>query len=232
MPGIEISPFCVTAALSLATVLAAQAPLERLSPLHRAAAEDILKRADFAFQTRTEPKRVKAATMEQLFDHPRLGAALWRYCGFAPRFHALVHPDGSWSIDDGRGLKGTLTLALRQPGLRVYLVEGRAEAGRLKTPFAVGARMLTVYRYWQSPRGFETHLQTWTALDSALLGVMSRPFRPYIRGRQDEFIAYINGNVSTFGEFAQSSPLEFREPLIREGDPLAIRDFSALFPGK
>lgn len=232
MPRIEFSPRFLRVALFLAPALTAQVPLERLSPLDRAAAEDILKRADFAFQTRTEPKRVRASTMEQLFDHPRLGAALWRYCGFAPRFHAFIHPGGSWSIDDGRGLRGTLTLALRQPGLRVYLVEGRAEAGRLKTPFAVGARMLTVYRYWQSPRGFETHLQTWTALDSALLGVMSRPFRPYIRGRQDEFIAYINGNVATFGEFAQSSPMEFREPLLREGDPEAIRDFSALFPGQ
>jgi len=91
--------------------------------------------------------------------------------------------------------------------------------------------MLTVYRYWDGPKGFETHLQTWTALDSALLGFLSRPFRSYIRQRQQEFIAYINGNIAKGGEFAQIDPLEFRGPLRREGDPNAIAQFDRIFPG-
>ncbi|MEI6473228.1 MAG: hypothetical protein WCO20_11355, partial [Holophagaceae bacterium] len=56
-----------------------------------------------------------------------------------------------------------------------------------------------------------------------------RPFRGYIKGRQDEFIAYINGNVATFGEFAELSPQDFHRPLKRDGDPEALRDFEALF---
>ncbi|MBK8791178.1 MAG: hypothetical protein IPO28_13810 [Holophagaceae bacterium] len=99
-------------------------------------------------------------------------------------------------------------------------------------PFSVGAKMLTSYRYWEGKNGFESHLHTWTALDSAVLGVMSRPFRPYIRGRQDEFIAYINGNVATFGEFADLSPKNFHEPLKRDGDALALREFEAIFLGR
>lgn len=112
-------------------------------------------------------------------------------------------------------------------------MEGRAEKGRLPVvPFSVGAKMLTSYRYWEGRTGFESHLRTWTALDSAVLGVMSRPFRPYIRGRQDEFIAYINGSVATFGEFADLSPRDFQGPLKRDGDPIALREFEAIFLGR
>ncbi len=212
--------------------LAAQIPWTDLAGFPKAQVEDVVKRADFTFETRTVPKRVKLAAMEKLFDHPRLGAAMWRHCQFVPAFYAFVHPDGAWSIDDTRGLKGTLTLVVKKPGLRVYFVEGRAEQGRLKTPFAVGARMVSVYRYWEGPRGFESHLQTWTALDSALLGFVARPFRGYIRQRQDEFIAYINGNIATFGEFAAVDPQEFQGPLRHEGDPVALRDFEQLFGRK
>ena len=212
--------------------LQAQIPWNDLAGYPKAQVEEVLKRADFTFETRTPPKRVRLAAMEKLFDHPRLGAAMWRHCQFVPAFYAFVYPDGSWSIDDTRGLKGTLTLLVKKPGLRVYLVEGRAEQGRLKTPFAVGARMVSVYRYWEGPRGFESHLQTFTALDSALLGIVARPFRGYIRQRQDEFIAYINGNIATFGEFAAVDPLEFQGPLRREGDPAALREFEKLFGRK
>lgn len=216
-------------ALAVAAALQAQIPWADLSGFPKAQVEEVVRRADFVFETRTSPKRVRLAAMEKLFDHPRLGAAMWRHCQFVPAFYAFVHPDGSWTIDDTRGLTGTLHLVVKKQGLRVYLVDGRAEQGRLKTPFAVGARMVSVYRYWEGPKGFESHLQTWTALDSALLGLVARPFRGYIRQRQDEFIAYINGNIATFGEFAAVSPLEFQGPLRREGDPVALRDFETLF---
>jgi hypothetical protein len=218
----------------LACTLQAQTPafIDQLPPAAQVEAMDIIKRADFVFETRTPPKHVRMATMEKLFDHPILGAAMWRYCQFVPGFYAFVHPDGAWSINDTRGLTGTLRLVRQRPGHRVYLVEGRAAQGRLKIPFAVGAKMLTSYRYWEGKNGFESQLQTWTALNSAVLGVMSRPFRGYIKGRQDEFIAYINGNVATFGEFADLSPKDFHGPLKRDGDPVALREFETLFLGK
>ncbi|HJW71256.1 MAG TPA: hypothetical protein VJ486_00250 [Geothrix sp.] len=218
----------------LATLLQAQPPafLDQLPPAARAEALDIIDRADFIFETSTQPKQVRLATMEKLFDHPKLGAAMWRHCQFVPSFYAFIHPDGAWSIDDTRGLRGTLRLVLQRPGHRVYLVEGRAEAGRLKTPFAVGARMLTSYRYWEGKNGFESRLQTWTALNSAVLGVVARPFRGYIKGRQDQFIAYINGNIATFGEFADLSPGDFYGPLKRDGDVLALHEFEAIFMKK
>ena len=62
--------------------------------------------------------------------------------------------------------------------------------------------------------------------------MLARPFRGYIKGRQDEFIAYINGNVATFGEFAELNPRDFQGPLRRDGDPMALREFEALFPGQ
>jgi len=218
----------------LAFALQAQVPafLDQLPPVAQAEALDIVKRADFMFETQTQPKHVRLATMEKLFDHPVLGAAMWRFCQFVPAFYAFIHPDGAWSIDDTRGLRGTLRLVYRRPGHRIYLVEGRAERGRLKVPFPVGARMLTSYRYWEGKNGFESHLQTWTALDSAVLGILARPVRGYIKGRQDEFIAYINGNVATFGEFAELSPRDFHGPLKRDGDAMALREFEALFTGK
>ena len=218
----------------LAFALQAQVPafLDQLPPVAQAEALDIVKRADFMFETQTQPKHVRLATMEKLFDHPVLGAAMWRFCRFVPAFYASIHPDGAWSIDDTRGLRGTLRLVYQRPGHRIYLVEGRAERGRLKVPFPVGARMLTSYRYWEGKNGFESHLQTWTALDSAVLGILARPVRGYIKGRQDEFIAYINGNVATFGEFAELSPRDFHGPLKRDGDAMALREFEALFTGK
>jgi hypothetical protein len=218
--------------LTLAPALMAQVPFDQLPPYWREAAKDIVARADFAFETRTQPKQVRLAAMEKLFDHPRLGAAMWRICQFVPAFYAFDEspvPGERWSIDDRKGLKGTLNLVLRRPGLRVYVVEGVAEKGRLKVPFAIGAKMISVYRYWEGPKGFESHLQTWTALDNALLGFAAKPFRGYIRGRQDEFIAYINGNIATFGEYAMRRPEEFHDPLRLEGDPVALRDFETQF---
>ena len=216
-------------ALTLPCLLGAQIPFADLAPMDREEAERIVKKADFTFQTRTQPVRVRVGTMEKIFDHPHLGAAMWRYCQFVPRFYAFVHEDGAFSIDDTRGLTGRLRCVLTRPGFRVYLVEGRAEAGRLKAPFPVGAKMAVAYHYWESPKGFETYLQTWTLLDSALLGIASRPFQGYIRHRQDEFIAYINSNIATFGQFAELDPKEFRDPLRQEGDAQAVREFELLF---
>jgi hypothetical protein len=216
----------------LASACLAQIPYEQLNLQQQEEVRAIVKRADFVFETRTSPKKVRLATMEKLFDHPRLGAAMWRHCQFVPGFYVFVQRDGLWTLDDGKGLRGTLNLIYRKPGYRVYLVEGLAEKGRLKTPFSVGARMITVYHYWEGPEGFESLLQTWTVLDSALLGFVAKPFRGYIRHRQEEFIAYINGNVASFGEFAELDPQEFHLPLKREGDVLAIRDFETLFLGK
>jgi len=215
----------------LALALQAQSPafLAQLRPAAREEALDIMKRADFAFETRTQPKHVRLATMEKLFDHPRLGAAMWRQCKFVPGFYAFTHPDGAWSVDDTRGLKGTLRLVYQRPGHRVYLVEGVAERGRLKVPIPVGARMLTSYRYWEGKNGFESSLQTWTALNSAVLGVLARTIRGYIKGRQDEFIVYINGNIATFGEFADLNPEDFHGVLKRDGDVMALREFETIF---
>ena len=146
--------------LVLAAGLGAQVPLDSLSPLHRIMAKDILDRADFTFETRTAPKKVKVATVERLFDRPRLSAAMWRLCQFVPAFYAFELPEQSFSVTDTRGLHGTMTLVLKRPGYRVYIADGRVETGRMKNPFPVGAKMVTVYRYWDGPQGFESHLQT------------------------------------------------------------------------
>ncbi len=215
--------------LVLAAGLQGQVPLDALVPYHRFAAQDILNRLDFTFQIRTPPKNVRLATVEKLYDRPRLSAAMWRFCQFVPTFYAFELPDGGFSVTDTRGLRGTMTLALKQPGYRVYIAEGRVDAGRMKNPFPVGVKMIIVYRYWESFRGFESHLQTWTALDSALLGFVSRPFRKYIQRRQEEFIAYIYNNIAQGAEFAGASPIEFRDPIRREGDPIAIRQFEESF---
>ena len=221
----------ISVAWVLTAGLPAQVPLNELAPQDRMVAQDILKRADFTFETRTEPRRVKVAMVERLFDRPRLSAALWRYCQFVPTFYAFELPDHAFYVTDTRGLHGTMTLVLKRPGYRVYIADGRVETGRMKNPFPVGAKMVTVYRYWDGPKGFESYLQTWTALDNALLGFLSRPFRKYIQHRQEEFIAYINGNIAQGAEFAAMSPVEFRGPILREGDPVAIQQFKDAFKG-
>ena len=96
-------------------------------------------------------------------------------------------------------------------------------------PVAVGAKMVVVYRYWVGAKGFESHLQAWTTLDSALLGTLSRPFRSYIQHRQEEFIAYILGNMAQGGAFAEVGTAEFLGPIQREGDPVAARQFREVF---
>ena len=102
------------------------------------------------------------------------------------------------------------------------------EAANALSP-RVKARMLTSYRYWDGPKGFESHLESWTELDSAVLGFFAKPFRGVLRRKQDQFIAYINGNVAAFGEFAEADPAEYRRALQGEGDLDALRDFERLF---
>ena len=208
-------------------------PIHLIPPQYLAQVNSIVERSDFQFQTTTVPKKVRLTTMETLFSHPRMSAAMWRYCQFQPGFFAFEESPTVFAIDDGRGLTGHLTLLYSAPGHRIYLVRGRAEAGRLK-PFApaVGAQMITSYRYWETANGFETQLETWTALDNRLLGFLAQPFRGYVKGRQDEFIAYINNNIALFGETAEQYPQEFRKKLPDESDLRVWEIFQSLFPSK
>lgn len=217
------------ACLSLATAAHGQVPLDQVPPAYLAPVQAVIKGADFTFETSTKPVRVRIETMEKLFDNPCLAAAMWRHCQFVPTLFAFEQPGKNLVVDDSRGLRGTLYLVHQQPGARVYYIEGRVEKGRMKNPFAVGAKMVVVYRYWQNAEGFQSHLNTWTALDSGLLSAVTRPFRKYIRFRQEEFIAYIMANIAQGGEFAQIRPAEFLDPIKREGDRIAIREFTEVF---
>ena len=186
-------------------------PIDLIPAAFRSQVQALVEQSDFQFQTSTVPKKVRAASMEMLFEHPRLSAAMWRHCQFAPSFFAFEETPNTFSINDTKGLTGRLTLLYSVPGHRIYWVQGKAEAGRLK-PFApaVGAQMITSYRYWETDKGFETQLDTWTKLDNALLGFLAQPFRKYVQGRQDEFIGYINSNIALFGESAEMNTAEFQ----------------------
>lgn len=215
--------------LALSGGLRGQVPLDKMSLANRIMAEEIVRSPDFTFQTTTPPAHVRVVTMEKLFDHPRLAAAMWRECQFVPSLYAFALPARGLIIDDAHGLRGTMTLAYREPGMRVYLIEGRVERGRMGNPFPVGARMVVIYKYGQGPKGFQSHLQTWTTLDSALLGALARPFRKFIQRRQEQFMGYIMGNMAKGGEFAESSYEDFLGPIEREGDPVAIHQFHEIF---
>jgi hypothetical protein len=216
-------------ALLLSASLPGQVPLDKMDLPNRILAEEILRKPQFTFQTTTPPVDVRVATMEKLFDHPRLAAAMWRECQFVPKLFAFTLPAQGLIIDDTRGLKGTMLLAYREPGKRVYVIDGRVERWRMGNPFAVGARMVVIYTYWQGPKGFQSHLQTWTALDSAILGTLTRPFKNYIQHRQEEFMAYILGNMSHGGEFAEHNYEDFVGPIQREGDLVAVREYQEVF---
>jgi hypothetical protein len=215
--------------LALPQALWGQVPLDKMSLPNRLMAAEIIRSPDFTFQTTTQPAHVRVVTMEKLFDHPRLAAAMWRECQFVPKLYAFALPARGLIIDDCHGLRGTMTLTYREPGMRVYLIEGRVERGRMGNPFPVGAKMLVIYKYGEGPKGFQSHLQTWTTLDSALLGALTRPFRKFIQRRQEQFMGYIMGNMAMGGEFAESSFDDFLGPIEREGDPVAIRQFHETF---
>jgi hypothetical protein len=206
-----------------------QVPLEKMTPFNRVQAEAILRKPDFTFSTVTAPAQVRLGTMEKLFDHPRLAAAMWRECQFVPRFYAFALPERGLVIIDPTGLSGTMTLAFREKGMRVYLVEGRVERWRMGNPFAVSARMVVIYKYWEGAKGYQSRMQTWTTLDSALLGTLTRPFRKYIQQRQEQFIGYIMGNMAQGGEFAERSHEEFLGPIEQEGDATAAKQFLQVF---
>jgi hypothetical protein len=215
--------------LALPQALWGQVPLEKMSLPNRLMAGEIIRSPDFTFQTTTQPAQVRLVTMEKLFDHPRLAAAMWRECQFVPKLYAFALPARGLIIDDAQGLRGTMTLAYREPGMRVYLIEGRVERGRMGNPFPVGAKMVVIYKYGEGPKGFQSHLQTWTTLDSALLGALTRPFRKFIQRRQEQFMGYIMGNMAKGGEFAESSFDDFLGPIEREGDAIAVRQFHDTF---
>ena len=205
-------------------------PIDLIPTAFRSQVQALVEQSDFQFQTSTVPKKVKVASMEILFDHPRLSAAMWRHCQYSPSFFAFEEASNTFSINDTKGLTGRLTLLYSVPGHRIYWVQGKAEAGRLK-PFApaVGAQMITSYRYWETEKGFETQLDTWTKLDNALLGFLAQPFRKYVQGRQDEFIGYINSNIALFGESIELNSIEFRDSDLILADPRIQRDFTRLY---
>lgn len=226
-PSTSISAFALAGLC--APLAGQQLPLDRMAPSDRAQVQDILDRANFDFTSRTEPKRVHPATMEKLFDHPRMSVAMWRQCQFAPPFFAQELGPGRWNLNDTQGLRAELRLVYARPGWRIYLVDGQAAKGWHGTPVTVSARMVASYRYSEGPKGFESEIHTWTALDSALLGFMARPFYGYIHHRQEQFIAYINGNIAAFGEAAELAPGDFLDRLKQEGDAASLREYEALF---
>lgn len=205
-------------------------PVDLIPDTYRSQVIEIIERSDFQFQTSTAPKKVKLSSMEILFDHPRMSAAMWRHCQFAPSFFAFEETTNTFFIDDAKGLTGRLVLLYSSPGHRIYLVQGKTEAGRLN-PFApaVSAQMITSYRYWETEKGFETQLETWTKLENALLGYLAQPFRRYIQSRQDEFIAYINSNIALFGESTELNIAEFDNSMLMSLDPKAQESFRSLF---
>ena len=89
--------------------------------------------------------------------------------------------------------------------------------------------MITSYPYWDTEKGFETQWDTWTKLDNVLLGFLTQPFRKYVKGRQDEFIAYINGNIALFGETIDINLVEFGNSLSVSSDKTASKDYEYLF---
>jgi len=215
--------------LALPQALWGQAYLDKMNLPQSIAAGEVVRKADFTFQTETAPARVRLTTMEKLFDHPRLAAAMWRECQFVPKLYAFALPARGLVVDDANGLRGSMALAYREPGIRVYLIEGRVEKWRMGNPFAVGAKMVVVYKYWDGPKGFQSRLQTWTTLDSAILGAVTRPFRKYIQRRQEEFMAYIMGNMAKGGEFAENNVDDFLGPIQREGDAIAVKQYQEVF---
>ena len=92
--------------LALPQALWGQVPLEKMSLPNRLIAGEIIRSPDFTFQTTTQPAHVRVVTMEKLFDHPRLAAAMWRECQFVPKLYAFALPARgargacwpSWSI--------------------------------------------------------------------------------------------------------------------------------------
>jgi hypothetical protein len=208
-------------------------PIDLIPPAFRSQVQALVEQSDFQFQTSTVPKKVKVASMEMLFDHPRLSSAMWRHCQFTPSFFAFEEAPNTFSINDTKGLTGRLTLLYSVPGHRIYWVQGRAEAGRLK-PFApaISAQMITSYRYRETEKGFETQLDTWTKLDNALLGFLAQPFQKYVKGRQDEFIAYINSNISLFGESMNLNIKEFENSPLISLDIKAQRQLDILYMHK
>jgi hypothetical protein len=225
------SPLAVLSGIC-APMAGQELPLDRMAPGDRAQVEDILGRANFDFISRTEPKRVRTATMEKFFDHPRLSVAMWRQCQFAPALFAQEVSSHQWRLDDASGLRADLRLIYSHPGWRVYLVDGVADKGRMGAPFAVSARLVASYRYWEDTKGFQSEIHTWTALDSALLGFMARPFFGRIKAKQNQFIAYINGNIVSFGEAADLAPRDFLERLRQEGDAASLSEYEALFESR
>ena len=230
---LSILSLLISVASTLPTVAQGKKPfpIDLIPAAFRSQVQALVEQSDFQFQTSTVPKKVKVASMEMLFDHPRLSAAMWRHCQFAPSFFAFEEDPNTFSINDTKGLTGRLTLLYSVPGHRIYWVQGRAEAGRLK-PFApaVGAQMITSYRYWETEKGFETQLDTWTKLDNALLGFLVQPFRKYVQGRQDEFIGYINSNIAHFGESTELNTAEFQDSKLLSSDPRIQRDLSKIYP--
>src|SRR5208337_1679721 len=75
-------------------------PLEKMNLSNQIQALAILRKPDFSFLTTTAPANVRLATMEQLFDHPRLAAAMWRECQFVPKLYAFALPARGLIVDD------------------------------------------------------------------------------------------------------------------------------------
>ena len=90
--------------------------------------------------------------------------------------------------------------------------------------------MITSYPYWDTEKGFETQWDTWTKLDNVLLGFLTQPFRKYVKGRQDEFISYINSNIALFGESTELNAAEFQDSKLLSSDPRIQRDLSKIYP--
>ena len=64
-------------------------PIDLIPAAFRSQVQALVEQSDFQFQTSTVPKKVRVASMEMHFEHPRRNPAKWRPFQFDPYLFAI-----------------------------------------------------------------------------------------------------------------------------------------------
>ncbi len=166
-----------------------------------------------------------------MLDHMVLSSALARGLGLAKYRIAHAGTD-SFQGDDGDGSEGLITLLYRDPGRRVYHMQG-GHHGKV-IPLITGEAIILIEnraKDGEQGRGeIETRITTYSKIDNSVIAALVKVFQPLLRSVVNDKLAQGFLVVHQLGERMAADPEEvYRQAeAIPEADKADIEALKAL----
>lgn len=185
----------------------ARVPFDRIPAASQERVRDVVEHAAFRHAVEGLTFRSREPVFLYLLDHPDFGASVARALGLA-EYRVDRRSDGTYWLDDARGLTGIFQVVYADAQKRVVHARGVYDSERLPT---MHGRVVLILKleHRQGDDGASRvtndlagHLQ----LDNPILGLLVRLVGPFVRGTVDRKVARTFRVIAEVSERAHDDP--------------------------